>query len=1002
MDKKNKHILFLFVIFVSIVFGMILIKSDLVTTQMNRSANTMEAIATAFNAEGNTLNAIPVAESENQFKLYVDSGGGQIIHSTGIQITVPEFAIFEETRVNIANVQYQYEDAPILSAYSIDSTQELFEKPISLELPYPDQLPPEYGESDLFAIFKVDDHWVYAGGEVLTDKNKIRVETDHLSIWGVIGDKKTQSDNIDVQPHLLGINSPETVISGQPFSMRFSAENAGKSDLDGWGIIIVNFPNNPEMTPIQASQLPNWDGRDGFFSAVYISGEAEVPFTNLEEPAKPNYYMENTLDELTIVAHSLGELDMEVHLIFFDSHGNELARDRLDHLVNVVNIPNIVEQRVLYDGEIFRVRATEVSAGQYRYVVTNRNGIEVQIDSILYERVVFTAVVQWQINQENRELYQMSQPFFDAYRRAAHISDSVNYLVMRPGTFFLAFLSGTVRGNVHHAVKEVIEIIAEDVVKHFAKEIFLHPEGTSKDIALAYYDETYRRFERFLGIVESVQNGQELSYHEAKRYLGDIYFIGIYASAERNLLNAILDHKYDRDSIFNRGDIEGKAISEVSENLQGYDQWLKTQPSAQLATMGKHAENVYLLTEILEIAYEAQKGLMNYQPYANFKNEEQNSYSEYQIRHDNWISTHNFTLEEINDICELMEVICPFKLTSEFSVNKIISELSHSNSTPTPSPTFTPSYTPPPPPTITPSNTPTVIPTYTPSPSPTQTTSPTSESHQMYDSSELSTYIDEDNRFSFEYPKDFETYGCGISKFRGDIFLGQFITVELLDAGEMGLESFVNQLIDKKEWDLESSNWRTVDGESAIFIEFRFGGLGRGAAITFAKKGDLIVAFGLLPTASQCIPSQKIDEIAGYEQIISSFKFKNNISGSINNDDCEWDAKFITDITIPDGTVFKPGTSFTKTWRMKNTGNCSWTEDHILKFNHIDGSRMAASKSISISESRFPIDPGETIDVSVRFVAPNSSGAYKSWWQFSNNVTGLFGQHPYVEIEVKH
>jgi len=35
--------------------------------------------------------------------------------------------------------------------------------------------------------------------------------------------------------------------------------------------------------------------------------------------------------------------------------------------------------------------------------------------------------------------------------------------------------------------------------------------------------------------------------------------------------------------------------------------------------------------------------------------------------------------------------------------------------------------------------------------------------------------------------------------------------------------------------------------------------------------------------------------------------------------------QFITDVTIPDGTVMTPNQAFTKKWRIKNIGSCAWT-----------------------------------------------------------------------------
>ena len=41
-------------------------------------------------------------------------------------------------------------------------------------------------------------------------------------------------------------------------------------------------------------------------------------------------------------------------------------------------------------------------------------------------------------------------------------------------------------------------------------------------------------------------------------------------------------------------------------------------------------------------------------------------------------------------------------------------------------------------------------------------------------------------------------------------------------------------------------------------------------------------------------------------------------------------ATFVADVTIPDGTYINPGASFTKIWRLKNTGTCAWTTQFAL------------------------------------------------------------------------
>ncbi len=37
-------------------------------------------------------------------------------------------------------------------------------------------------------------------------------------------------------------------------------------------------------------------------------------------------------------------------------------------------------------------------------------------------------------------------------------------------------------------------------------------------------------------------------------------------------------------------------------------------------------------------------------------------------------------------------------------------------------------------------------------------------------------------------------------------------------------------------------------------------------------------------------------------------------------------AQFVSDVTIPDGTVMSPGQKFTKTWSLKNVGTCAWVK----------------------------------------------------------------------------
>ena len=57
---------------------------------------------------------------------------------------------------------------------------------------------------------------------------------------------------------------------------------------------------------------------------------------------------------------------------------------------------------------------------------------------------------------------------------------------------------------------------------------------------------------------------------------------------------------------------------------------------------------------------------------------------------------------------------------------------------------------------------------------------------------------------------------------------------------------------------------------------------------------------------------------------------------------CDW-VSFIKDVTIPDGTQVLPGETFTKMWRLKNSGTCTWTPDYALVW--VSGADLKAPAS---------------------------------------------------------
>ena len=95
------------------------------------------------------------------------------------------------------------------------------------------------------------------------------------------------------------------------------------------------------------------------------------------------------------------------------------------------------------------------------------------------------------------------------------------------------------------------------------------------------------------------------------------------------------------------------------------------------------------------------------------------------------------------------------------------------------------------------------------------------------------------------------------------------------------------------------------------------------------------------------------------------------------------------------------GTSFTKTWRLRNIGACTWNSNYALIF--VDGERMTTFNAIALPEV---VRPNDTIDLSVGMFAPSHSGHYRSYWMLRNPAGQAFGigahaNKPFwVDIEV--
>ncbi len=101
---------------------------------------------------------------------------------------------------------------------------------------------------------------------------------------------------------------------------------------------------------------------------------------------------------------------------------------------------------------------------------------------------------------------------------------------------------------------------------------------------------------------------------------------------------------------------------------------------------------------------------------------------------------------------------------------------------------------------------------------------------------------------------------------------------------------------------------------------------------------------------------------------------------------CDDQAAFEGDVTVPAGSVFAPGETVVKTWRVRNDGGCTWNTDYALVF--AGGDRMGGPLEVALSA---PVAPGEEVLLSVTLTAPDSGGFYEGHWLLRNDRGRLFG-----------
>jgi polar amino acid transport system substrate-binding protein len=112
---------------------------------------------------------------------------------------------------------------------------------------------------------------------------------------------------------------------------------------------------------------------------------------------------------------------------------------------------------------------------------------------------------------------------------------------------------------------------------------------------------------------------------------------------------------------------------------------------------------------------------------------------------------------------------------------------------------------------------------------------------------------------------------------------------------------------------------------------------------------------------------------------------------------------YVADLNFDDENMKDPpqldkGENFSKGWRIRNVGTCTWTNQYSLRyvFGNVPEARMDGETTHVSGQ----VAPNQTYDMYVDLEAPDISGTFQGFWQMFNGNGQAFGETIWVGIEV--
>ena len=163
--------------------------------------------------------------------------------------------------------------------------------------------------------------------------------------------------------------------------------------------------------------------------------------------------------------------------------------------------------------------------------------------------------------------------------------------------------------------------------------------------------------------------------------------------------------------------------------------------------------------------------------------------------------------------------------------------------------------------------------------------------------------------------------------------------------------------------------------------------------LTLTKRADSIVSTAIPSPTPSPISDSPTPE-TGPTEIPTATTYQSAASSSVAYSNACDSSTYLSDVTIPDGTILAPGETFVKTWLLQNNGTCKWTSDYMITFasgDDMDGSTTTIDQSVSA---------GGSAEISITLAAPEDLGTYTGYWKMANEDGTEFGVSVWVQVVV--